>query len=55
MVDQLTNGRDALLAATTTMFDVLVLERMTPELDGLSVLKTLRAAKIKRPHCFSQP
>jgi DNA-binding response OmpR family regulator len=34
------------------MFDVLVLDRMTPELDGLSVLKALRAAKNQTPALF---
>lgn len=49
VVDWLENGRDALLSATTRDYDVLVLDRMTPEMDGLSVLKTLRAAKVMIP------
>ena len=49
VVDWLKSGRDALVAATTREYDVLVLDRMVPELDGLSVLKALRAAKIGTP------
>ncbi|WP_293575880.1 response regulator [Phaeobacter sp.] len=49
VVDWIENGRDALLAATTREYDVLVFDRMTPELDGLSALRTLRSAKIDTP------
>lgn len=43
VVDGFTDGKTALIAATTHDFDLLILDRMVPELDGLSVLKTLRA------------
>lgn len=49
VVDWLQSGRDALLAASTRDYDVLVFDRMTPELDGLSALKSLRAAKVMTP------
>ncbi len=52
VVDWLENGREALVAATTQAYDLLILDRMTPELDGLSVLKSLRAAKITAPALF---
>jgi DNA-binding response OmpR family regulator len=42
-VDICDNGDDALLAATTTPFDAIVLDIMLPGRDGLSVLKQLRA------------
>lgn len=48
-VDCFGNGPDALFAATTRSYDVLILDRMVPELDGLSVLKALRAAKNTTP------
>ena len=51
-VDHLSNGLDALAAATTTEFDVMVLDRMVPGLDGLSLLKALRAAQITTPALF---
>ncbi len=52
VVDWYTNGRDALVAATTQDFDLLILDRMTPELDGLSVLKAVRASKNGTPALF---
>ncbi|MFT6224023.1 MAG: DNA-binding response OmpR family regulator [Paracoccaceae bacterium] len=52
VVDWLENGRDALIAATTHSYDVMVLDRMTPELDGLSVLKAVRASKNMTPVLF---
>ena len=51
-VDHLNDGRDALAAATATAFDVMVLDRMVPGLDGLSLLKALRAAQITTPALF---
>ncbi|CAG0907167.1 unnamed protein product, partial [Cyprideis torosa] len=52
VVDLFTDGKDALIAATTTNYDVLVLDRMVPRLDGLSVLKALRQAKVTAPAIF---
>lgn len=49
VVDWLKGGREALVAATMGEYDVLVLDRMVPELDGLSVLKALRSAKVSTP------
>ena len=43
------NGRDGLLLAAGQPFDALVVDRMLPGLDGLSVLKTLRGAGVKTP------
>lgn len=52
VIDWLENGRDALVAATTQDYDVMILDRMTPELDGLSVLKAVRASKNNTPAIF---
>ncbi len=49
VVDWLQSGKDALVAATTREYDVLVLDRMVSEIDGLSVLKALRSAKVTIP------
>jgi DNA-binding response OmpR family regulator len=49
VVDWLENGREALIAATTHSYDLLILDRMTPGLDGLSVLRAIRAAKDSTP------
>jgi len=42
-------GREGLYLATSGAFDVVVLDRMLPELDGLAVLKALRAAHVSTP------
>ncbi|KIC20709.1 response regulator transcription factor [Leisingera sp. ANG-Vp] len=52
VVDWFTSGREALIAATTSDYEVLVLDRMTPDLDGLGVLRTLRAAEVMTPVLF---
>ena len=39
------NGREGLIAAQASDFDVLVVDRMLPDLGGLSLVRTLRAAK----------
>lgn len=49
VVDWIENGRDALLAATTRDYDILVFDRMTPDLDGLAALKVLRGSGIMTP------
>lgn len=49
VVDWLKSGRDALITATTQDYDLLILDRMVPELDGLSVLHAIRAAKDTTP------
>ncbi len=42
-VDEADNGKEGLLLASTEQYDVLIVDRMLPELDGLSLIKTLRA------------
>jgi two-component system OmpR family response regulator len=48
-VELATNGQDGLFRATDGSFDLIVLDRMLPVLDGISVLKALRAAQIDTP------
>jgi two-component system OmpR family response regulator len=48
-VDVACDGRAGLIAATTCEFDVIVLDRMLPEVDGLTVLRTLRASGSRVP------
>lgn len=43
------NGQNALSQAMSTSFDAIVLDRMLPQLDGLSVLRMLRAAGNRTP------
>lgn len=49
VVDVCHSGKQGLLQATTEAYDAIVLDRMLPELDGISVLKTLRATGSKVP------
>src|SRR5690625_3022884 len=48
-VDLADNGRDGLFMATEGALDLIVLDRMLPGLDGLSILKAVRAAGLSVP------
>jgi two-component system, OmpR family, response regulator len=48
-VDHADNGRDGLFLATTETYDAIVLDRMLPQLDGMTVLKTLRGTSNRTP------
>ncbi len=48
-VDQAADGKQGLFMAMEQTYDVLVVDRMLPVLDGLSVIQTLRAAKKLTP------
>lgn len=50
--DVVHDGRDGLYQATQQPYDVLVVDRMLPGLDGLSVVKAVRAARVKTPAIF---
>ncbi|MEM7177728.1 MAG: response regulator transcription factor [Pseudomonadota bacterium] len=49
VVERTASGREGLFLATGSGFDAIILDRMLPDLDGLSLLKSLRAAKIATP------
>ncbi|MDQ2095956.1 response regulator transcription factor [Rhodalgimonas zhirmunskyi] len=49
VVDHVEDGRKAIATATVHDYDVMVFDRMLPGLDGLSLVRALRAAKIKTP------
>lgn len=51
-VDHLTDGRAALSQAMEAGYDVLVIDRMLPGLDGLSLVRALRAAQVNTPVIF---
>jgi two-component system OmpR family response regulator len=46
------NGRDGLFRATGETWDLLIVDRMLPGLDGLSLVRTLRTGGIKTPILF---
>jgi two-component system OmpR family response regulator len=48
-VDQVADGRDGVYLAATSTFDVVVIDRTTPGLSALSVVKALRRAAVQTP------
>lgn len=52
VVDVASNGRDGLFLAAGESYDLAIIDRMLPQLDGLSLLKTLRGARINVPALF---
>src|ERR1700730_14773171 len=48
-VDVAHDGEDGLEAATTTPYDVVVLDLMLPGLDGLEVTRQLRERRVETP------
>ena len=48
-VDHARDGKEGLLMGMGNDYDVLIVDRMLPELDGLSLIKTLRGAKNTTP------
>ena len=48
-VDHADNGKDGLFLATTESYDALVVDRMLPGVDGLTLIRTLRASNNKTP------
>lgn len=51
-VDHVTDGREALSYCLYQTCDIVILDRMMPGMDGLSVLKALRAARKDVPVLF---
>ena len=52
VIDLFGDGKDALLAAMSQDYDLLILDRMVPGIEGLDVLKSLRASKNTTPALF---
>jgi two-component system OmpR family response regulator len=48
-VEHVVDGRDGLYLASSSNFDAVVMDRMVPGMDGLSVVKALRAAEVGVP------
>src|ERR1700754_302452 len=48
-VEHVADGRDGLYMASASAFDAVVMDRMLPGMDGLSVVKALRAAAVETP------
>lgn len=48
-VEHVADGRDGLYLASSSAFDAIVMDRMLPGMDGLAVVKALRAAGVETP------
>jgi two-component system OmpR family response regulator len=48
-VEHVADGRDGLYMASASAFDAVIMDRMLPGMDGLSVVKALRAAAVETP------
>lgn len=48
-VDLAIEGRQGLLLAAGETYDVIILDRMLPGVDGLAILRTIRASGVKTP------
>jgi two-component system OmpR family response regulator len=48
-VEHVADGRDGLYLASSSAFDAAIMDRMLPGMDGLSVVKALRAAGVETP------
>ena len=52
VVDACTAGRDAIFHASDGSYDVLIVDRMVPDVDGLAALKALRITGVTTPTIF---
>lgn len=52
VVDHAKNGHDGLVLAAGESYDVMIVDRMLPGLDGLGIVKTIRGAGVKTPVLF---
>ncbi|MEM7046141.1 MAG: response regulator transcription factor [Pseudomonadota bacterium] len=48
-VDVSKNGKDGLFLATSRSYEAMVVDRMLPEVDGLTIIQTIRAVGNKTP------
>lgn len=51
-VDLAATGREGLYLAAGESYDLMVVDRMLPEVDGLGIVKTIRSAGVKTPVLF---
>ena len=52
LADHVADGQDGLIQAVGGVHDVLVVDRMLPGMDGIGLVRTLRAAGVKAPVLF---
>ena len=49
VIDSAGNGKDGLSLAASEDYDALIIDRMLPEMDGLTIVKTLRSSEVQTP------
>jgi two-component system OmpR family response regulator len=49
VVDHSANGKDGLFMGTTEKYDAMIVDRMVPEVDGVTIIQTLRASGNETP------
>src|SRR4030088_2993034 len=55
VVDPVANGRDGLFLAAGERYDLMIVDRMLPDLDGVGIVKPGRGAGKKTPVLFLTP
>ncbi len=49
VADHCVDGKDGLFMATTERYDAMIIDRMIPEVDGITIVQTLRASNNETP------
>lgn len=49
VVDLCVDGKDALFRVATESYDLMIMDRMLPQVDGLTIIRTLRASANQTP------
>ena len=49
VIDHCENGKDGLFLAASEKYDAMIIDRMVPEVDGITIIQTLRAAGNETP------
>ena len=52
VADHATDGQDGLLRGLSGRYEIIIVDRMLPTLDGLRIVKTLRSAGVDAPVLF---
>lgn len=52
VVDHVPSGRDGLFLAVSERYDVLIIDRMLPEMDGMAAVKAIRNTGVETPILF---
>src|SRR5271170_4747379 len=49
VVDHCTSGKEGLFMAASEKYDAMIIDRMVPEIDGITIIQTLRASGNQTP------